>query len=812
MVYSNIVDASRTHFIIISSNYNEELNFIGTKINIKTYLPREITANDNYYQFSNNVFNETNFSNEKFKNRVIFSTQINDGIGGTQGRPITLLTQQNLFHNIKFIQKDNDFNKPRILFTKYDVTNDISNNNQYLFAPTDNKTDLSFITLNETTFDIHNTDNEIIGTNNDTYLNLSRLTYFFNIYKPFVNSDYYKFKFTDFIDLSFTLQNKITDYNINKSYINAKNITLNNTFASNTLINYDENNFNNLYKFQYNGHIPTELATYDVSYISPLIFNDSTQYTNDNILLYNKLNNISTIQYNLNYPTFSSTSDIIDGYSDICINFIVSKGYDYYSKHYGKIYLTSDFTYLNSRVLDHNNNFYSNNIINSSGLDSSMVYLSLGNSITGITQEDFYTKIKLDIQSVETTTTTVSSKKLGNINKIYFSSSVNSINVANSIRNRQYLLEENYDYDYTNILYNKIQESNKKLLSFNLFDYYHNYESDFSQNIYNNRFNSLGLLNNEISSNKFDVSYVNTNNQFFITNSSDISYLKFENKFRFNNISVNSANANTTLFNQPISNSVLNYDFKFNYDQTFDVDILFTLNYSYGSDSKDLSFENLNDYTDNLLLNFHKIILTSNFVVPAGSDFTNVDCIFIYYNPDADETPERFKYPYDNIEISNNPSIDTLSSAIELLPGARNSITNTTFIPAKNGSNLSRKKIQGLIGINDIPGLLSIKPYDEDSIIGRGFINQYQIIDECKTDVEKVEDKLNSQKHISVKNPLDSTLNTNTNKIPRSKNFANIVRNRRRNQNLSTTESCVTDPSTIQNYTTPFTNPMWKKR
>ena len=150
------------------------------------------------------------------------------------------------------------------------------------------------------------------------------------------------------------------------------------------------------------------------------------------------------------------------------------------------------------------------------------------------------------------------------------------------------------------------------------------------------------------------------------------------------------------------------------------------MNYSYGSDSKDLSFENLNDYTDNLLLNFHKIILTSNLVVPIGSDFTNVDCIFIYHNPDADETPEQFKYPYNNIEISNNPSIDTLSSAIELLPGARNSITNTTFIPARNGSNLSRKKIEGFIGLNNIPGLLSIKPYDEDSIIGRGFLNQYQ--------------------------------------------------------------------------------------
>ena len=124
--------------------------------------------------------------------------------------------------------------------------------------------------------------------------------------------------------------------------------------------------------------------------------------------------------------------------------------------------------------------------------------------------------------------------------------------------------------------------------------------------------------------------------------------------------------------------------------------------------------------------------------------------------------------------------------------------------------NLSRKRIQGLIGLNDIPGLLSIEPYDENFITGRGFLNQYQIEDECKTDIDKVENKLNSQKHISVKNPIVNNLNTN--KISKTKNYANIVRNRKLNQNISRTETCRTDPSSIQNYTTPFTKPLWKKR
>ena len=806
MVYTNIVDASRTHFILISNNYNDDLSFIGTKINIKTYIPREIATDSNYYQFGSSVFNETDFSSEVFKNRVIFSAKINDD----NKRSITLLTQQNLFHNIKFIQKDNDFNKPRILFTKYDVTNNITNNNQYLINSIDNITDLSDINMTDISLNINNTDNEIVGINDSTYLNLSRLSYFFNIYKPFVNSDYYKFKFSDFIDLSFTLQNNtnIAEFSNNLLQINAKHINLNNNFASNNLINYDENNFTNLFNFDYLGPIHTDLSAMDVSTVLPFKFNENNEYKFDNILLYNKIDNISTIKYNLNYPNFSSTSNIIDSYSDICINFIISKGYDYFSKEYGKIYLTSDFTFLNSRILDHNNNFYSTNVINSSGLDSSMIYLSLGNAITGITQKNLYTNMKLDIISEQVATETHRSKKYGAINKIYFSSSVYSVNVDNTIKNRNYLLEENYDYNYTNILYNNIQESNKKNLDFNLQDFYHNYNSDFSQNIYNHRFNSLGLLNNEISSNKFDVSYINTNNNFFITNRSDISYLDLEKKFRFNNISVNSSNAHA-LFNQPISNNSLNYDFRFNYDTTFDVDIFFTLNYNYDS-FNDLSFENLNDYSSKLLLNFHKIILNSNFVTPAGSDFTNVDCVFIYYDPYDDNTPEQFRYPYNNIEISNNPSIDTLSRAIELLPGANTSVTNTTFIPAKNGSNISRKKIQGLIGLNDIPSLLSIEPYDENVIIGRGFLNQYQIENECKTDTQKVQNKLNSQKHISIKKPEVNNLNTN--RVPRTRNFANIVRNRRRNQNLSSAETCETDPSTIQNYTTPFTNPLWKRR
>ena len=158
-------------------------------------------------------------------------------------------------------------------------------------------------------------------------------------------------------------------------------------------------------------------------------------------------------------------------------------------------------------------------------------------------------------------------------------------------------------------------------------------------------------------------------------------------------------------------------------------------------------------------------------------------------------------YPNNNIEIIRNPSIDTLSKAIELLPGARTSTTNSVFIPAKNGSNLSRKMIQGLIGLNKVPELLSIEPYDPSFIDGRGFINQFQINNACLSDEQRVNIKQESQKHNSVKNNFVNTSRTN---------FAKVVTSRGRNRfsldsasNSTNNEICNIKPN-INTYNTPF--------
>jgi hypothetical protein len=150
--------------------------------------------------------------------------------------------------------------------------------------------------------------------------------------------------------------------------------------------------------------------------------------------------------------------------------------------------------------------------------------------------------------------------------------------------------------------------------------------------------------------------------------------------------------------------------------------------------------------------------------------------------------------------------VDTLSKAIELLPGASTATSNSVFIPAHNGSNLSRKMIQGLIGLNNIPKLLSIQPYDPDTINTRGFINQYQITDDCLSSEDRVKAKINATKHDSVKQAR-----TFASTSQRKQNYANLVRSNARN-NLSKicADSLQADESSTQidyanlNTYTPF--------
>ena len=436
MVYSNIVDASKSNFIIFSSNYSEDLENIGSKINIKTYLP-QLIINNKYYGFDNTkkVFNEDNFDSDVFKNKLIFSSKLNNNKG------FCLLTQQNLFHNIKYIHKNNNKKDPRILFIKYNITYEIVNDKQYLIK------DLGDLNLTDKSLNINNTENDIETLEN--YDILKKLNYFFNIYEPFVNSDYYKFKFSDFIDLSYILKedtNFSSDFSYNYLKFKPQNVSVFNSFSNDPLINYDINNFEKLFNFK--NSLINGLKSGDVSDVNLVELNNNNNYENDNILIYNKFNNISSIRFDLLYPNNSipldvNNNNIIPNYSDICINFVLVKGYDYNSKLKGKLFLTNDFIYLNSRVLNYNNNFYSTN---SSMFSNNKIYLSLGNNITGITQKDLYTKMKFDTNLETTNTTTSNLTERTNIKKIHFTNKVIS-SVASNLTQKTYLLEEGYDYN-----------------------------------------------------------------------------------------------------------------------------------------------------------------------------------------------------------------------------------------------------------------------------------------------------------------------------------------------------------------------------
>lgn len=794
MVYTDIYDISRTHFLYLSSNYSKQNLKIGTTVNIKTYIPKEIT--NNYYKFNGNSINQnlfnrySNMSHERFKNLIILSAKLND----IDKRPICLLTQQNLFHNIKIIHSDFlNINNPKILFLKYSITNNVINNKQYLFNPTNNQIDLTNINLTDISLNIDNTDTDINDNNGVNFFNLKRLLYNYNFYNNYNKSDYYNIHFSDFIDLSF-VSNNFTYDNL-KYKINTFNIF--NNLSNNQLYNYDINNYTTLF-------YTSDFNTYNI-----LNYNIENHFNNDNILLYNTYQNITTL--NLDFIYYLNNDNIMNNkYKDICINFVVSKQFNFFNKHFGKIYLTNNFTYIYSNVLNYNSNFYNNNTYFNNKYDNGFIFLSLGNATTGFTQGNLTKNIKFDlclniINTPETQITTYTGT-----NKINFYNYID-YNIDNSIKNTKYLLDMNYNFNYDNILYNNVIISNIKINDLNLNNFYHSIFNDFSYNIYLNQFQNLTTINNFLNNDFFFIDNdVSNNTKYYISNISDISYnLNNNYKILFNGVSSLSSNALTSLYNVPLSN-LYNYDFRYNYSQDFFVDTYFNLFYNYKNN--DFSFNQLNFYKNKLLLTLNKIQLTSYIITAASNDFKNVNCIFIYHDPYSTNTPAEFRYPNNNIEITTDPTIDTLARAIELLPGARTSTTNSVFIPDKNGSNLSRKHIQGLIGFNDIPKLLSIEPYDKNFIQGRGFVNQFQIDDTCKSYTDQVIIKLNSQKHYSAKENLD-TIKQNKNifkPLTRKQNFANIVRSKnikRNYTNISKLEflnNCIIDPSTIKNYYTPF--------
>lgn len=772
-MYSNQYDSNKTHYIMISNNNENK----GIKINIKGYIPSELT-NGNYTIL-------TNYDNEKLKNRIIFSGNMNNNI------PLILLTQQNINHNIKLIYKKikntniNDLTNPRIIFKKYIIyENDLKYDNKKLFSGNYENSD-TISRLDEIYYQkkVMNIDNE------DSYINISnvnienyrtkKLIIGYNVYNPYKNSNFYKINFRNFIN-----QQYITNINYN----NSDKIEATATGLSN-LNNYNEfENHQLLYQNQSNNmtNSSNNKALYDNIYHEQLYYfidNSENQLTllnknlylqekDFNFLIYNREKNLKNINIKFRYfNNYIKDYEDINNYPDIDIYFFIKK-YKYFTNDFyeKKIILNKNFTYLSGKIIDSDSNFYYNNNIDY----KNKLYLSFGYNIFGLTKYNLFNNFKLTNNKIFITNKT----KLVVTGETY-----------NYLNNADYLLhtDDNYNYDYYHIYINNQFILNNKELKYNIENTFNNI---LNFNNYINVYNNYYIINNDntrllTNRHNFDEKHSIINSLLYAQTEDLIVYDKEKFNLKLdNNINHVRPYYNFITLDNETNNHNFYLNFKNNYDVTF---------YAY--------FKlNLKDKYSNIILNENKLNLSLKIQALPGSDFKNINCIFIYHNPSTTTDPS-YLYPNNNVQVITKPNIDTISKAIELLPVSNRSNKNTTIIPNRNSSNLSKKQIQGIIGLNNIPKLLAIQPYDESFIIGRGFLDQYRIENDCLNYTDKVKLKLNSQKHNSVKN--NNRLSSNI-KV-KNNNFANLVNNRVLNKNIKgTCTNSYNNPQNITNYYTPI--------
>jgi len=711
------------------------------------------------------TFFTTKYSN-KHKNRIILSQRLELDGENVDVFNTCLITQNNIKNNIKFIHDDISTNKHRkILFI---ANQDISDNTKnYL---------------------LDNINNSISNKLNIVF----HLNYYFNLTSK---QDYFNIKLTDFVygnnnnNHIFvpTYKFKIIDFSSTPIYSNTTN--------NRSLINYNAYDFGTLFT----GISNDTISTTDIS-ISKLYLNTAYDIYN-NIYSYNKLTfdfkNINTYKFNLydstgispiyinSYPVTDNEPYVLNTFMIKTNNFkMLNK-----SRANSTIIFQKNNIFLNNvKAIDVYSNFYQKNPNYSKLIGPSIntIFLSLGKQITGITQRDLYRHTHIFSKSYT----------YFDISKIVFKKDINSsiITSANTTYNtlipslsNLYLLDFAFFYknannviynpinynnaiNYNNILFNNFEYRNSKVFDFNsskLIDFSYISTNDpvnyYTNNNYINNLNNLLRINNKDIPTTISYELLNSAIRF---KSKNISYQ--ESLYNFENY--NEINTN-------LLTNIIRYDMRYNYGTTFYLSL--NLDILLDNNSLDLCSNSYPfSYSDNVLyyskLNFYSLEVINLITTTTGSDFENVDCIFIYHDP-ATETDPRFLYPNNNIEIVRNSAIDTLEKAIILLPGLNNSRVNNTFIPSRNGSNLSRKMIQGLIGLNNVPKLLSIVPYNTNSIIGRGFINQYQIDQDTCNDYEaQVNIKKNAIKYYTAKDNRANSANSANTSI--NTNFANIVR------------------------------------
>jgi hypothetical protein len=724
------LSGEKENYIILTQNNINSVSE-GAKILLNTQVTNDIRLNSTNSLRANSLFKALdNSSNIIILN---YNTLRQDNIVGGVVVSNCLLTLNNIKNNIKFIFTDNNkFGK--IVFTKNTNISNYNPDNNYLLKNTtilDYNSKYLYFHLN---YYFNNKDNS-----SNFYKNSSANS------SNNPNYDYYKLNIKDYIlrDSSYTFFTRapVSDICYNGLMCKIKSIT-------------PSYGFTNLYR-------DTSLTSFtifsDISNITSLISIPNSSSTSFSI--YNNIYN----KYIINNQKIVYTVDL--SYTDrpsssLTISFetflIRTNNFEMVRKATSQILFdtSSNIHLLNVQVSTPSKPI----IFITKIRNPYIVYLSLGNYKTGLIQSDIYKHISFPYNS----------GKLTFSENINTSSIYNPVNVIKKYDSLQQYIDNQYLYDTelsANILLKSVSAYNIFTSINKIFTIYFNNLFDVNNlKSYYNEFNNLAFTSVSGGIIRPRISYFNNSANYDInTISFDILTITEPNNLNKRNLTQTTIENSSYNLVKPVLLDVrFNYNVYFNTFFTFDV-----LNNSIKINTNSISFE--------------------SFIYTTPSrDFTDVECIYIYHNPETDPNP-LYRYPNNNIEIIRDPSnIDTLSKAIELLPGASSSTLNSIIIPEKNGSNLSRKMIQGLIGLNNVPKLLSIKPYDENSIVGRGFVNQYQIEEECITTTEDIiKNKINANKHISAKDSRTFA----TNKLAKQ-NFANLVRSNRRNR-LS--QQCIED-------------------
>ena len=764
---------TKNNYIILTNNIIDTSN-VGNLLYIKTNIS-DLSNNvtDASWQ---NIFRSLSTNINTYKNRILVSGKIINNTTGTS-TSCCLITQNNIKNNMKFIFDSSNNKNGKILFVKNLNTYDNSYN--YLF---DN---LSNTLFEKTRY--YNINNNLTSNVSTEYKRFRRhLNYYFS------NSDIFQKNIRDFLYLKYApVLSVVSPNDISYAIIGISNefSFINATIANSSNINFQASNFTRLVI----DNSGTTSFTSDNNFTT---LQQNTFYRiNRNILSYNKLTldykHVNYYDFSLNYSSgFNFTPTIYNSYNTIKTFLIKTNNLNIIQniKNNSKIIFgsssTTNIIYLtNVKVLDINSTLYTKDISFNKqnkrlSVDfSNTIFLGLGNRLTGITQHDIYNHFHFSMypnnkfiikKNINTNIITSKFSSLtGNLSKYYlldimlnYAKINNSHNINNTI-------------NYNNILTNNIVSQVSKI--FNISSIPSLPVNDRATNYFKSSFSNLAKINN-IPDNIYSISFESVLESMSVILKKiirDPIDTKLINILQLDNINIPATSA-------------YGYDLRYNYNKTFY--ILSNLDIYVDVSSRFLNLRDSSYYFN--IINFYTLTIANLVNTSRVSDFANVDCLFIYHDPINDPDP-RFRYPNNNIEIKKDLELDTLSKAIEQYrgTGARTSTTNVVFVPGQNGSNLSRKMIQGMIGLNNIPKLLSIQPYDPNFINGRGFINQYQIDDNCiTTNCEKVDVKQNAIKHESVKNNRIYSSNS-----LKKQNFANIVKSSTRNR-LS--QECINNNTT----------------